>query len=102
MAATSASAFVMMPSASTFVMMPSAVASAVIAAIAAVASAVAPLAAQLVEHVLYLVVGSVAVLQHSTFKLQGFSSQWMVEVHFHLISTYLKHTSVESVAILIL
>ena len=55
-----------------------------------------------VNQLLNLLIGGLAVLQYLTFKVQCLASQGMVQVHLHLIFSDLHYTTVEVVSILIL
>ena len=75
----------------------------VAAAVATVTTTTATsLTAQAIDEALYLVLGGLAALYHLTGKAQGLACKGMVKVHLHLVVGDLQHTSVESVAILIL
>jgi hypothetical protein len=57
---------------------------------------------QVLHHVVYLFLGSFAVLQHSAFEIECLASQWVVEVHLHLLFANLQHATVEALALLVL
>ena len=67
-----------------------------------VAASASALSAEEVHEVLYLLVASLSLFEHSSLEVQRLSSQRMVEVHLHLVVGDVHHTSIESVAFLIL
>ena len=57
---------------------------------------------QVLHHVVYLFLGSFAVLQHSAFEIECLASQWVIEVHLYLLFANLQHATVEALALLVL
>lgn len=53
-------------------------------------------------HATHLVLGSLTVLQYFSYEMQGFASQRVVQVHFHLLFSNLHNLAVETVAVLVL